>query len=57
MLDEKLFRDVIMNISQNSLAAIKTRFPGDTGGMLNICTCENENKYIIKMYLSKYKKI
>ena len=49
MLDEKLFRDVIMNISQNSLAAIKTRFPGDTGGMLNICTCENENKYIIKI--------
>jgi len=27
MLDEKLFRDVIMNLAQNALAAIKSRFP------------------------------
>lgn len=27
MLDEKLFREIIINLSQNSLAAIKSRFP------------------------------
>ena len=49
MLDEILFRDVIMNISQNSLAAIKSKFSNSKGGKLAICTCEKDNKYLIKI--------
>ena len=44
LLDEKLFRDVIMNISQNSLAAIKTKFTDKAGGKLTIDSGEKDNK-------------
>ena len=49
LLDEKLFRDVIMNISQNSLAAIKTKFTDKAGGKLTIDSGEKDNKYILKI--------
>ena len=49
MIDEKLFRDVIMNLSQNALAAIKSKFTGEDGGKLFISSCEKDNKYIIKI--------
>ena len=49
MIDEKLFRDVIMNLSQNALAAIKSKFAGEEGGKLFISSCEKDNKYIIKI--------
>ena len=49
LLDEKLFRDVIMNISQNSLAAIKTKFTNKAGGKLTIDSGEKDNKYILKI--------
>ena len=49
MLDEKLFRDVIMNISQNSLAAIKTKFAANEGGKLVIYSLEKENRYMLKI--------
>lgn len=50
MLDEKLFRDVIMNLAQNSLAAIKTRTsktPKNYSGLFEVQTFINDNKYII----------
>ena len=50
MLDEKLFRDVIMNLAQNSLAAIKTRSsktPKNYSGLFEVQTFINDNKYII----------
>ena len=47
-LDEKLFRDVIMNISQNSLAAIKSKYIGDRiGAKFCISNSVRENKFII----------
>ena len=49
MLDEKLFRDVIMNISQNSLAAIKSKFSEQLGGSLSLYSCEKDNKYLLKI--------
>ena len=49
LLDEKLFRDVIMNISQNSLAAIKSKFADKDGGKLTIDSGEKDNKYILKI--------
>ncbi len=49
MLDEKLFRDVIMNISQNSLAAIKSKFADKSGGKFSIYSGEKDNKYILKI--------
>ncbi len=49
LLDEKLFRDVIMNISQNSLAALKTKFTDKAGGKLTIDSGEKDNKYILKI--------
>ena len=48
LLDEKLFRDVIMNISQNSLAAIKSKYIGDRiGAKFCISNSVRENKFII----------
>lgn len=48
MLDEKLFREVLMNMAQNALAAIKSRYPeGSTEGRFRIATGINGGKYII----------
>ena len=47
MLDEKLFRDVIMNISQNALAALKTKFQGEEGGQFTISDKIEGNKFIL----------
>ena len=53
LLDEKLFRDVIMNISQNSLAALRTKYvdlSGNnsyTGAKFCISNTVHENKFII----------
>ena len=59
LLDEKLFRDVIMNISQNSLAAIKSKFPecnkesitkkDNYIGYFEISTFIKDSKYIIEI--------
>lgn len=48
LLDEKLFRDVIMNISQNSLAALKSKYNSGQGdAKFCISNAVRENKYII----------
>ena len=53
LLDEKLFRDVIMNISQNSLAALKSKYKSDgekrieSGAKFCISNSVRENKFII----------
>ncbi|MCR4954491.1 MAG: PAS domain S-box protein [Treponema sp.] len=58
LLDEKLFRDVIMNISQNALAALKSKYSAgenkDTGGetilpgpKFCISNIVKDNKFII----------
>lgn len=50
MLDEKLFRDTILNLTQNALAAIKTRISENEKnytGLFEIQTFINDNKYVI----------
>lgn len=47
LLDEKLFRDVVMNISQNSLAALKSKFNGNQGSRFCISDTVRDNKFII----------
>ena len=47
LLDEKLFRDVIMNISQNALAALRTKYQGREGGSFSIINKIEENKFIM----------
>jgi signal transduction histidine kinase len=53
LLDEKLFRDVVMNISQNSLAALKSKYKSDgekrieSGAKFCISNSVRENKFII----------
>ena len=55
LLDEKLFRDVIMNISQNALAALKSKFSDGAGagdssaGSAKFCISNTvrENKFVI----------
>lgn len=47
LLDEKLFRDVIMNISQNSLAALKSKYKRNPGGKFCISNTVRENKFIL----------
>lgn len=60
LLDEKLLREVIINLSQNSLAALKSKFePADgsevpqslreVGGHFCIECCIFDNKYAIKV--------
>lgn len=53
LLDEKLFRDVIMNISQNSLAALKSKYKGGNEAVIEsdakfcISNSVRDNKFII----------
>ena len=49
LLDEKLFRDVIMNISQNCLAALKSKFgeSGAEGAKFCISDSVAGNKFVI----------
>lgn len=54
LLDEKLFRDVIMNISQNSLAAIKSKYSKKTSGAVKLSGAKfcisnsvHDNKFVI----------
>jgi PAS domain S-box-containing protein len=53
LLDEKLFRDVIMNISQNSLAALKSKYNGGSeaaltmGAKFCISNTVRDNKFVI----------
>ena len=49
LLDEKLFRDVIMNISQNALAALKTKFNGTGATDAKFCISNSlrDNKFVI----------
>ena len=53
LLDEKLFRDVIMNISQNSLAALKSKYnngaktDGEDGARFCISNTIRDNKFVI----------
>ena len=48
LLDEKLFRDVIMNISQNSLAAIKSKYNDKRdGAKFCVSNTVRDNKFII----------
>ena len=48
LLDEKLFRDVIMNISQNALAALKSKFNGkQSDGQFCISNTVRDNKFVI----------
>ena len=49
LLDEKLFRDVIMNIAQNALAALRVKFQGKEGGQFSIINKIEGNKFIIKI--------
>ena len=62
LLDEKLFRDIFINLSQNALYALKAKFkenvendgklfaPGlDEKGLFKIDCAYNENKYVIRV--------
>ena len=51
MIDEKLFRDVLINLSQNALAAIKTRIDSEENydGLFKIDCKIIDNKYIISI--------
>lgn len=51
LLDEKLFRDVVMNISQNSLYALKSKYgevkENPSGAKFCISNAVRENKFVI----------
>ena len=51
LIDEKLFREVLMNMAQNALAAIKSKFPEGNAenmeGRFKIANCVRDGKYII----------
>jgi PAS domain S-box-containing protein len=50
MLDEKLFREALMNLAQNALSAIKTKTEkGFSDGTFLIECAYSENKYVIRV--------
>lgn len=50
LIDEKLFRQIIANIEQNAIAAIKSRFQeNENKGILNIVTYVKEDIYYISL--------
>lgn len=59
MMDERLLREVIVNLAQNALAAIKSRFPecsessespsNEMPGLFSLKLFISDNKYIIKV--------
>jgi len=50
MLDEKLFREVIMNLAQNALSAIKSKLNSDfSEGTFLIECAYSDNKYVIRI--------
>jgi len=50
LIDSKLFREVIVNLAQNSLAAIQSKFDDSNikDGLINISTSKKDDKYILK---------
>ena len=50
MLDEKLFREALMNLAQNALSAIKSKLEsGFSEGTFLIECAYSENKYVIRV--------
>ncbi|MBR4629182.1 MAG: PAS domain S-box protein [Treponema sp.] len=47
LIDPKLFREVIVNFAQNSLAAIQNRFTG-SGGRISIQTRISDEKFVLR---------
>lgn len=47
LIDQKLFREVIANLAQNALAAIEEKFGGKSGGLLEISSVLQNDKFII----------
>lgn len=47
LIDPKLFREVIVNFAQNSLAAIQNRFTG-SGGRISIQTRISDGKFVLR---------
>lgn len=49
LLDEKLFKDVVINLSQNSIYAINENFHNIQKGILKISSQISHDKYILKI--------
>ncbi|MBR5096931.1 MAG: PAS domain S-box protein, partial [Treponema sp.] len=47
LIDQKLFREVVTNLAQNSLAAIQEKFKGEAGGLFEIHTAVKDNKFVV----------
>ncbi|MCR5046490.1 MAG: PAS domain S-box protein [Treponema sp.] len=47
MLDQKLFREVVVNLAQNSLSAIQDKFKGKKGGVFEIHSAFKDNKFVL----------
>lgn len=47
LLDQKLLREVVTNLTQNALAAICEKFNGKAGGVIEIHTAIKDNKFVI----------
>lgn len=47
LLDQKLFREVVVNLAQNALAAITERFPSG-GGRLTVTSAVKDDLYVLR---------
>ena len=48
LVDPKLFREVIVNLAQNSLSAIEGRFSGRAGGRIKIAAFAKDGVFVLK---------
>ena len=47
LIDQKLFREMAVNLAQNALAAIQDKFAGNPGGLFEIHSAVKDNKFIL----------
>lgn len=47
LIDEKLFREVVVNLAQNALSAVETRFCGGSGGMIEVRTEVRGDEFVL----------
>lgn len=47
LIDQKLFRELVTNLAQNSLAAIQEKFAQTSGGLFEIRSAIKDNKFVL----------
>ena len=50
LIDEKLFREVLVNLAQNAISAVLTRFSDGKGGKISISTKKSSDTFFLEFF-------